>query len=376
MRLSSLLSGGNIMRKEIRDRLNRRAVLTIAALTATSAVFGGCNKWIEDLATMPLAEQTTTTAVATVKTTVAGIEETTTTTTPERVKPEDAYYLEDIEGELGPYTRYECSGYYVWDLGDGSEIWAFYNDEDGFIRYILKTNGLEETLLYHAEDGTNIYNPIKQDDAETVMLINKEFGPDLDYGWYVYKEAEDRNFILICGGREFTRGNFLYLQNYKYEDYDEDYLTLTVDVEPSSKDLPETEQDPYPYCGLVITKIPDGIVVQDIYGNAIPFKGYISDAEDWGIDEEVDDDYAFFFTDGDSSYTHNTYVYETDDGYRYIDAAIMESSGKTLIKGSGTVGSIDNLVRVADRFGSNVYVTVRGEDTKIPADEYISSLSD
>ena len=77
------------MRKEIRDHLNRRAVLTIAALTATSVIFGGCNKWIEDLATMPLAEQTTTTAPV-VRTTVAGVEETTTTTTQERVKPEDA----------------------------------------------------------------------------------------------------------------------------------------------------------------------------------------------------------------------------------------------------------------------------------------------
>ena len=368
-----MLSGGIIMRKVSRNNITIRAGASVAGLMAVSMILGGCSSWIEQLATMPMAEQTSAT-YTTVRTTVAGVEETTTESTTDR-RPDDPYVLEDVENELGPYTRYECSGYYVWDNKDGTETWVYYLDKDGYISHILKSQGLKETLLYSVDGDESIFRKIEADDFKATQLMSREFGPDLDLGWYIYEEAEDSYYIFVCNGREFTRGNFIYLQTFKYEIYDTEVLTLTIDVDSFSNNLPEVDTPSYPCCGISASRLPQYLIVQTINGNEIPFKGYLSDAEDWGIDVDIEDDYAFILTD-DGSDERRTYVYETDDGYEYINAVIMKDSGKTLVKGTGPAYTPDDISLISQRFESYKYVLVNGdEDTKIAADEYIQSLS-
>lgn len=196
--------------------------------------------------------------------------------------------IEDLEKELGPYIRHE-GAYYIWPLADGTEVWVsdFYPDaetsedvqkkrEEGVKRTLLDVvlvDGFDQTLITSFMEG-GIFENTDFFDYEARHIIDREFGPELERGWYILQKGDD-NYIVISAGKRETRDCRVWLYSIKLTRYDigGELLTLTMDTEFYDEERPEIGPYPYPCCGLWINRLPQDILVQEPSGKRLPFMG-------------------------------------------------------------------------------------------------------
>ena len=390
----------------------RSRVSTVAALASVAVLFAGCGNLQDKF--FPTTVYTSETAVGTgpvaVSETPTQTEATTTTAAPTASQPDvprntkptepivsdllledfenlnKDYKIDEIVNELGPYARFECSGFYVWKLQDGTEAWINYPETDDCIAYVFHVDGLEETMLYVADAYVHFdqtaYDTRYQDVYAETHMLDKEFGPDLDRGYYFLKKG-DVTYLIICNGMEETRGKYITITYEKSVAYNNgnDFFLYEVTTKEYKGDLPDMGGPSYPCIMIRFNLIPNNLTIQDPQGNQYICKGNLIDSENWGLSLEIGEDYNVVFTDGDSTYPRYTYMYKTPSGrYKYINAAMQplvsdSTQSDVFVKGTDTVEYISDVAEEARRFGTYKYVIVNdGSNQMISADEYMESL--
>ena len=294
------------MESDYRKMPGRTLFVTAFVLVTSAVFFTGCDYFLKKAETTP-----STTMMQTEETTISSTAETTEETT-EPTEPEttmtyetfpvtdpvpldffqkldNTYTIDAIVNEVGPYARFECSNYYVWSIDDGTEVWVTPNT-DGTVKAAVNVMGLDYTLLYSLKNY-NMYNKNPSDYCgDYYWLIEKEFGPDLEYGWYILEE-NDAVYILICQGRKETRGEYLSIPVIKSSQLkrQDDSFIVTVEktVYKGSEELPRMGPYSTPSCGLKMFAIPkfDKFRIIDENRCQLPFKGYLKDSKTWEIIE-------------------------------------------------------------------------------------------
>ena len=303
--------------------------------------------------------------------------------------------IDDIVNEIGLYTKQgkDDLNYYIWKLEDGTNAKVYVTDTDEKICRIQIVKGDSEYTIYslwsvipssfHSFDelweGEYVNETMSVNGYDTNLLDRTEYGPDLDRGWYI-REEEDGTYIVICAGKTNPYDNTMFVSYFKYWESGIkpgfDRMTLKVDFQES--DAAEFKEGyKYPCCVIKLNKLPKQVEIMTEDETEIPFGGNISDMEEWGIDEEIADNYLAIFTDGGTDCERRTYYYITDDyQYRYINAIVKSDSGesKILVKGTGTFRYKKDIIKIAKQFESCRYVRLRGqEDTPADVNEYIKS---
>ena len=199
-----------------------------------------------------------------------------------------------------------------------------------------------------------------------------EYGPDLDYGWYI-RETEDERYVLICHGMEYTGGYFIEVTGIEY---DEATDTVVIRVMHTRDQDICTDAYTHACCSVKFKKLPDNIKVYAEDDSEVMFGGKIINTEEWAVDVPVDDDYMLIFTGGYPGHVCFTYVYKiADDQYRYINVMRHDKdSDEYFVKGSGTVWAFGAFEYFCQKFGSWQYVMVKGDEANlIPIEEYLKS---
>ena len=207
---------------------------------------------------------------------------------------------------------------------------------------------------------------------EYTLTKPEEYGPDLDYGWYI-RDTEDEKYVSICHGMEYTGGYFIEVTGIEY---DETTDTVVIRVMHTRDPNIVTDAYTHPCCYVKFKKLPGNIKVYAEDDSEVMFGGKIIKTQEWAVDIPVDDDYTVIFTGGWSGRVCFTYVYpNADGGYRYINVVRHEAdSDELFVKGSGTVMDLGYIEWVCQKFGSWQYAMVKGdEDNLIPVDEYMKT---
>ncbi len=282
-----------------------KCLACIAVIVSAAVLFGGCSYFEDKFFPTTVYEETQTTAPATSEsetetkltttteaTTSATTEETTTTeeetettenkrelTLKDFKKIDKSYSIKDVVNEVGPYTRFECSDFYVWTLKDSTEIWVFRDTFTGNVRDILNVNGIEETLIYTAQDES-IYMEQSFYAVNCTCGVKREFGPELEKGWYSL-EKDDGVYIIYSSGKQGSRGTYAYCQGIRAETVPPDTLKITFTEEKyvGTEELEDTGESPCPCCTVKLNRIPLHLIIRDTDGNDIPFKGSITEAD-------------------------------------------------------------------------------------------------
>ena len=197
--------------------------------------------------------------------------------------------LEDLEKEFGPWARQD-GRFYVWILADRTEVWVDFFDsietypdsetpnvkEPSYtVRNVFHIDGIEQTLLctYYDNGG---YSDLDWFDYKLNCLVEREFGPELENGWYLL-EKDDAYYIIISAGRREVRDSRTWLFRCRLEKFDigGELLTVDIDTDYFPEERPEIGPYPYPCCGIKIDKLPPDIIVQTRTEKRIPFKGLL-----------------------------------------------------------------------------------------------------
>lgn len=195
--------------------------------------------------------------------------------------------LEDLEKEFGPWARQD-GRFYVWILADGTEVWVDFFDsidtympdkkpednEPGYtVRNIIHIDGIEQTVLCTYFEGTG-YREGVYFEYNITALVEKEFGPELENGWYLL-EKDDAYYIIVSAGRREVRDSRTWILRFKVEKFDigGDLLTLVIDTEYFEEERPELGPYPHPCCGVKIDHLTSDVLVQTKTEKRIPFKG-------------------------------------------------------------------------------------------------------
>ena len=208
--------------------------------------------------------------------------------------------------------------------------------------------------------------------CEYTLTKPEEYGPDLDYGWYI-RETEDEKYVLICHGLEYSGGYFIEVTNIEY---DEATDTVVISVMHTRDENICTDAYTHACCYVKFKKLPDNIKVIAEDDSEVMFGGKIINTQEWAVDVPIDDDYMVIFTGGYSGHVCFTYVYKiADDQYRYINVMRHEKdSDEYFVKGSGTVRAFGAIEWICREFDSWEYAMVKGdEDNLIPIEEYLKS---
>ena len=227
-----------------------------------------------------------------------------------------------------------------------------------------------ETVLSQVSESSGEVNGYKY-----TLTRPEEYGPDLDYGWYI-REVEDEQWVLICNGMESTGGHFIEVTNIEY-----DKATDTVVIRVLHTRDPEICTDAYthPFCYVKFKNLPDNIKVIAEEDQEVVFGGKVINTEEWAVDVQVDDDYTLILSGSSWKSDHAyTYVYKiADDQYRYINVVRNDKyPGETFVKGRGTCTSFEALEYYVYRFGTWRTVLVKGdENNPIPIEEYLKSYN-
>lgn len=195
--------------------------------------------------------------------------------------------LEDLEKEFGPWARQD-GRYYVWILADGTEVWVDFftfveiDDETGepkekepkyTVLNVLHVDGFEQTLLCTYREKSQFRDHNYQD-YTICYLVEREFGPELENGWYIL-EKDGAYYIIISVGRREARDSRTWLYRCRLEKFAAggELLTLEIDTDYYAEERPEIGPYPHPCCGIKIDRLPPDILVQTKTEKRIPFMG-------------------------------------------------------------------------------------------------------
>ena len=194
-----------------------------------------------------------------------------------------------------------------------------------------------------------------------------------DRGYYIFN-VDDNDYpvnVIIASGEFSTGGYDIFIENM---DYDGQTFTITVkEIGPEPTDS-VIEAFTYPCCEIQLNKLPDTVRVVDESGNEL-------DCLYFYINEyEIEPDWIAVIENGGGEVMYKTYVYETVDGqYSYINViSTTVNYGATkwqnIVKGSGIVESKEDIIEVAEEFGSCGFVLYAGDSVNYhTVDEFLES---
>lgn len=208
----------------------------------------------------------------------------------------DKNTIEDLEKELGPWIRHEAY-FYVWSLSDGSEVWVAVGGSDmknvveaGVqptpdpneppetkrpIETVIHVNGFDQEVMYLSSED-NLFTTHDLFAYEVSFLVEREFGPELERGWYIMQRG-DENYIIVSAGRREARDCRVWLHRVRVEEFDagSELFFLVMGSEYFDEERPELGPYPYPCCGIKIDTLPPDIIVKETGGKQMQFKGYL-----------------------------------------------------------------------------------------------------
>lgn len=279
----------------------------IAMFSATVLLPGCSNSKKETTTTATQTEYTTTTTSETeLSTETEETEPTTSETLPMPTNAPvtleafsnitDEYTIDDIVNEVGMYAREEYSERYVWTLEDGSEVWVFMIhametvdkrmeqvlSQEGMT--IVHVNGLEETVLYNSVESSAYGHVSTMGEFEFSYMVSREFGPELEAGYYILEENGYVYIIVSCGRNE-KRGKTVYFREISLTtvDFSESGMMIKCEEQTHEEELPDLGRPSYPCCFLRMNKLHKKYVVVNQYRVEIPFMGYIKDSKTWEV---------------------------------------------------------------------------------------------
>ena len=279
----------------------------VVTLSATVLLPGCSNSKKETTTTATQTEYTTTTTNETeLSTETEETEPTTSETLPMPTNAPvtleafsnitDEYTIDDIVNEVGMYAREEYSERYVWTLEDGSEVWVMMvhamESVDKRMQNVLSqegmtivhVNGFEETVLYNSVESSAYGSVGTMGEFEYGYLVPREFGPELEAGYYLLEE-NGYVYIVVSAGRKEKRDKAVYIREISLTtvDFSESGMMIKCEEETFDKEMPDLGRPSYPCCFLRMNKLHKKYVVVNQYRVEIPFMGYIKDSKTWEV---------------------------------------------------------------------------------------------
>ena len=150
---------------------------------------------------------------------------------------------------------------------------------------VAHINGLEETLLFSSLDSITIGHTTKFDKYEVSNLVTREFGPELEAGYYILEE-NGYVYFIFCAGPQEARGKLIHIKEVRITKIDYDHNGLMIQVEMltyDDVDLPDIGRPAWPCCIFRFDQMPENFVVVNEYRVDVPFMGYIKDSETWEV---------------------------------------------------------------------------------------------
>jgi len=245
--------------------------------------------------------------------------------------------------------------------------------EDTTAVKVQESSEPEETTVQY-----DITQPSDLEESGNIGGIDYELSPanaygDLDdRGYYVFDDPSDPlpYILVITSGEHSTGGYDIEIVDLQYDGSE---LTVVVkETSPGPEDI-VTEAFTYPCCGVKLSLLPDSVCVKNIAG--VEFEELAVSLSD----NNIDDGWIACLEDGAGEIIEKTYVYELADGtYKYINVeSITASWGSTqwndTVKGSGIVDTRDDIIKVAEDFGSCGWVLLPGDySTAYSIEEFVS----
>lgn len=205
-----------------------------------------------------------------------------------------------------------------------------------------------------------------------------EDGPVPERGWYTMT-SEDKNacLVMISSGEQNTGGYSVEITDIRCNEVEgvPEPGSLVITVKETAPDETDTvtEAITHPVCYIGFTVIPDDLVIQTADGNRLDFKG------EWGTEIEAEDGYIAVFEQGAGEIIEKTYVYELSNGkYRYVNvtATTVKYGGpkwREIAKGEGIVDTMEDIVNVSEKHGSNQFVMIPSNPGRpYSIEEYLS----
>ena len=189
-------------------------------------------------------------------------------------------------------------------------------------------------------------------------------------GYYVFENNESKlpYTIYIAAGEFSTGGYDIEIVDVQYDG--SELVIVVKETSPGPMDS-VTEAFTYPSCTISLSMLPESVKVIDLSGDEFQCLG------SQAADAEIEDGWIAVLSDGAGEVIFETYVYETDDGYRYVNVTattISWGSAKwdRVINGSGNADTRDDVVTAATEHGSAGFVRLPDDDTVYSIDDFIS----
>ena len=189
-------------------------------------------------------------------------------------------------------------------------------------------------------------------------------------GYYVFENNESKlpYTIYIAAGEFSTGGYDIEIVDVQYDG--SELVIVVKETSPGPMDS-VTEAFTYPSCTICLSILPESVKVIDLSGDEFNcLDTRITDAE-------IEDGWIAVLSDGAGEVILETYVYETDGGYRYVNVTATTVSWGSAkwnrtIDGSGTAATRDEVVNAATEHGSAGFVRLPDDDTIYSTDDFIS----
>ena len=224
-----------------------------------------------------------------------------------------------------------------------------------------------------ASDETSDETPVKTSgtpltgegtvgDLNYSIVTDSSSSENTDRGYYIFDSDEDglSYYVIISSGEKNTGGYDIFVTDISYDGIE---AVITVcETSPGPTDM-VFQAFTYPCCAVRFNKLPEKIKVVSEDGKELDLLyrrlSYTT----------IEDGWIAFLAAGSGEMTRETYVYETGDGrYRYVNVeSVTQSWGSSKwnhnIIGFGIVDSKEDIVSVAEEFGSCGYVAFHGDMT-------------
>ena len=256
-----------------------------------------------------------------------------------------------------------------------------------------------ETTGETSEPKPGAYRSVKEDyngelpdkgilgEYEFEIGITGSFGMMKSNSGYFVETSEGSDpsvYIVICSGEKSTTGYDINIVDIGLQDGE-----FRITVEETSPAPGSTVGDAmtYPYCTLILNKLPEKYKVYNTKGYEFPEYDSIDEATRENLsfkdprflikDYPIPDGWIASLRDGAGEIMYETFIYRDGTGYKYINViSITESWGATKwnnrFHSEGTSSTKDEVLKAAKNFGSAGFMVLPDDLSKVySVDDFI-----
>ena len=187
-------------------------------------------------------------------------------------------------------------------------------------------------------------------------------------GVYVNTTAKDGSVTLfICSGERNTGGYGIHVVSTAKNG---NKYIVTVEETSPAPDAVVTQALTYPCCKVTLDGDFEEVKVVNTAGEEFAYKEY--------GDFTPDDGYVAVLQGGVGEIAYKTYVYKTDNGYRYVNVTSTTVSWgaarwTSVVDGSNTVSTREKVIEIAKDHNSGDFVIFPGDNTAHPVEDFLSA---